>query len=72
MRQARDVEFELGWFSGGIRFYPYQGGVGLSVSFWPCIKRPEISIYAGPLKIWIGVSGIQVAAFVRRLRPRVM
>ncbi len=67
MNRARNVEFERGWFSGGIKLYPYQVGIGASVSFWPCIKRPEISVYIGPFRLWLGVSGSDVFAFAKRL-----
>jgi len=70
MNRARDIEFEVGWFSGGIRLYPYQVGFGMTLSFWPCIKRPDLSLYIGPLKVWIGISGVQVVAFVRRIWRR--
>jgi len=61
MNQARDIEFERGWISGGLRFYPYQVGVGVSISFWPCVKRPDISVHLGPFKAWIGISGKRVS-----------
>jgi len=66
MNQARDVEFERGWISGGIRFYPYQVGVGVSISFWPCIKRPDISVHLGPFKVWIGISGKRISEWFQR------
>lgn len=62
MNKAIDWTFELGWVSGGVRFYPYQVGIGISMSFWPCIQRPDISIHVGPFKLWVGISGQKIVA----------
>jgi len=70
MNRARDITFEKGWVSGGIRLYPYQGGFGVSISFWPCIRRPEVSIYLGPLKFWLGISGKQIFAWMIKFLRR--
>ena len=67
MNRARDAEFEVRWVSGGIRFYPYQIGLGISISFWPCIQRPQISLHVGPLKIWLGISGQQIGMWLKRM-----
>ena len=55
--KVRDWEREKGIFNAGIRFYPYQGGFGIAFSWWPCIKRPQISLHIGPFKLWIGING---------------
>ena len=65
MNRARDVIFDKGWFSSGIRFYPYQVGLGVSISLWPLDARPEISLHIGPFKFWLGVSGTSVLACIK-------
>ncbi len=38
MNRARDIELRGQWGSLGVRLYPYQLGLGLSLAFWPCIR----------------------------------
>jgi len=71
LNTAKDLDFELGWIGGGVRFYPYQFGMGVSVSFWPCLKRPQVAVHIGPFKIWLGISGQRVYDFVRDLTRKV-
>ena len=68
MKRARDIMLEKGWFSSGIRFYPYQAGIGVSISIWPSIGRPEVAIYLGPFKFWLGISGKKASAWAIRKR----
>jgi len=52
MNQAKDLDFHWWRFGGGITFYPYQVGLGVSLQYWPCIFAPAIRIHIGPIKFW--------------------
>lgn len=56
MGRARDLDFRLGCFGGGITWYPYQMSLGFSVRYWPCLFAPTIRVHIGPFKFWLYVS----------------
>lgn len=68
MKRPREIALEKGWFSSGIRFYPYRAGIGVSISVWPGTKRPQVSIYLGPFKLWLGISGKKASTWIIRKR----
>ena len=68
MKRPREIALENGWFSSGIRFYPYRAGIGISISFEPGTRRPQASIYLGPFKFWLGISGKKASAWAIRKR----
>lgn len=47
LNQANDLFWSTHF---GLRFFPYQVGVGLSVSWWPIFR---FQLYLGPLRMWI-------------------
>lgn len=68
MKRPREIALERGWFSSRIRVYPYRAGIGMSISVWPGTKRPQVSIYLGPFKFWLGISGKRASAWIVRKR----
>lgn len=56
MSRARDIDFKLGPFGGGVTWYPYQISLGFSLRYWPCLFAPTIRIHIGPFKAWLYVS----------------
>lgn len=68
MKRPREITLEKGWFSSGIRVYPHRAGIGMSISLWPGTKRPQVSIYLGPFKFWLGISGKRASAWIVRNR----
>lgn len=68
MNKATDILYsDNGFACVGIRFYPYQLGLGISVSMWPLFMRPEVSLHIGPLKVWAGISGEQIISTIKRV-----
>ena len=53
MNRARELNFSVGPFMGGLTFFPYQLAVGISVRCWSCFA-PAIRVYIGPFKFWLG------------------
>ena len=50
--KAREVNFDLGMFTGGFTFFPYQLAFGFSIRYWPLHFSPAIRLYFGPFKFW--------------------
>lgn len=54
--KAREFDFKVGGFQGGMTLYPYQLSLGITARYYPCIFMPSIRIHLGPFKFWLGVS----------------
>lgn len=68
MKRPREITLEKGRLSSGIRFYPCRAGIGISISFHFGTRRPQASIYLGPFKFWLGISGKKASAWIVRKR----
>jgi len=53
--KAKEIDFQIGPFIGGITLYPYQITIGVSVKYWPCIFAPSLRIDMGPIRIWLSI-----------------
>lgn len=55
MSRARDRNWFVGPFMGGVTWYPYQIALGATLRYWPCLFAPSVRIHLGPFKVWFGV-----------------
>jgi len=50
---AHEHEIDYGPIAGGLTLIPYQFAVGVSLRPWPCLSTVALSVYMGPLKLWL-------------------